>query len=228
MASSDEQTSGKNQSVADKRLFARRLVKISVRMLLVLMVFGILIAIFHNQILLAIGSFMTVRDPVERSDVILLMNRESQTVPFAAAELYRKGYAPKLVLGGYRSTRIEQLRVIDQQRRFGQKLLTSQGVPPDRIEVIGMELKDTIDLGGALGDYCKANNIISVIVVTSSPFSRLDRNDLSRRLADQNIKLRMYPVRTQYYDETDWWNSKQGWIGYFDAYYLSVLHYCFR
>jgi len=40
-----------------------------------------------------------VRDPIEKSDLILIMNHDAQTIPFAAAEFYRKGYAPKLCAG---------------------------------------------------------------------------------------------------------------------------------
>ena len=207
-----------------RRLIDRRAIRLLAKSVLVLVVVGILIGIFHNRILLAIGSYMAIHDPIEKSDLILMLNHEAQTIPFATADLFNKGFAPRIVLGNYRRSRIEQLNIVGHQHRFGQRILVSQGVPAANIEVIGEELKDTVDLGAALSEYCKSNNITSVIVVTSSPFSRLDRNDLLRRLAGQNIKLRMYPVRTTYFDETDWWRVKQGWIGYFDAYYLSLLH----
>jgi len=93
------------------------------------------------------------------------MNHDAQTIPFAAADLYRKGYAPKLVLGGYRSSRIEQLKIVSQQNRFGQRLLVSEGVPRENVEVVGNEVKDTLELGAALSDYCKSKNIASIIVV---------------------------------------------------------------
>jgi len=47
-----------------------------------------------------------------------------------------------------------------------------------------------------------------------------------RHLAGQNVKLRMYPVRTRYFDETDWWRVKQGWIEYFDAYLSFLSSFC--
>jgi len=211
-----------------KRLLGSRAVKRLWKVLVALAVFAILIAVFHNRILLAVGNFMAVRDPLEKSDLILVMNHEAQTIPFAAADLYRKGYAPKLVLGGFRSNRIEQSKIVSRQHRFGERLLASEGVPPENIEVVGNEVKDTLELGLALSDYCKTKNISSIIVVTTSPFSRLDRNDLLRNLDGKTIKLRMYPVRSMYFDETDWWHLRQGWIQYFDAYYLSFLHFTVR
>src|SRR5947207_7104797 len=90
----------------------KRVVRIMVKCLLAFLIALCIAFLFHNKIFDAVGSFMAIHDPIEKSDLILVINHEAQTIPFAADDLYRKGYAPLIVLGSYRARRIEQLGIV--------------------------------------------------------------------------------------------------------------------
>ena len=202
------------------RSFLKKLI-FSVVVVLVLIAAAI---VFHNRILDCIGSFMAIHDPLEKSDLILAMNDEAHTIPFAVLDLYQNGYAPKIALADYRPTRLEQAHIASSQSKAWRNLFVSKGVPIDKIDFVGSDLKNNVELGKALADYAKTNNIKTVIVVGSSPFTRLARYDLSRGLTGQPVTLRMCATGPRYFDEHDWWHARQGWISYFDAYYLMLLH----
>ncbi|HZS44157.1 MAG TPA: hypothetical protein VFC63_03580 [Blastocatellia bacterium] len=167
---------------------------------------------------------MAVRDAIEKSDLILVDDEQGHWNPFAAANLYQQGFAPLVAVPRQRLSRIEELNITEHKEELCRQVLQSRGVPADKIIFLGQDLKDDVDLGRALGEYAKSQNLKSVIVATTPAMSRLSRSDLRRGLGSQSLTLRMYPVRTRYFDEHNWWHVRQGWVTFFDAYYIWILH----
>jgi len=205
------------------RVFARKRVKSTTKWLVAVLIILLIPIAFHNRILDGIGCFMAVRDPIQKADIILVMDDEGHTSPQAVADLYARGYAPTVVIPRLRLTRVEQLNITLHKHDLWRKVLVYGNVPTEKIVFVGEDLKDSVAVGGALSEYTRSNNIKSVIVVTSPSFSRITRNDLLKGLAGQPLSIMMYPVRTRYFDEHDWWHTRQGVLSYFDAYLLWML-----
>lgn len=183
------------------------------------------LGIFHSQILTAIATFMTIRDPIERADLILPLYHDGDTVPFAAADLYRRGYADRVALGSTKPTRLEALGLSLPPHKIWRRVLEAEGVSPRAIITIGSHIRNEVELGQALAAYLQRHGHGRTIVVASAPVSRLSRKDLRRGLAGSPAKVLMYPVPPREFDERSWWRSRHGWIRYFDAYFLLALRW---
>lgn len=186
------------------------------------LVLALALGLLHAPILTGIALFMTIRDSLEPADLIVPLYQEGDTVPFAAAELYRRGYARQLALWRTRPTRLETLGLLPPPHEIWRRVLQREGVPPEAIVVIGSEIGNDERLSRALAASLTRGR---VIVVASAPLSRLSRNDLRHGLAGAPIELRMYPVRPKEFDEGTWWRSRKGWLTYFDAYVLWLLRF---
>lgn len=183
------------------------------------------LGLLHAQILTGLAAFMTIRDPLERADLILPLYHEGHTIPFAAAELYHRGYADRVAVRRTRPSRLETLGLLPPPHEVWRKVLEAEGVPPEAIITIGSQIENKGELARAVAAVLGSRGKIRVIVVASAPLSRLSRRELRRGLAGSPIELRMYPVRPREFDERTWWRSRQGWITYFDVYYLWLLRF---
>jgi hypothetical protein len=183
------------------------------------------LVLFHHHILASFAFFMTVRDPLERADLILVLYHEGHTVPFAAAELYHLGYANHLAVVRSRPSRLERLGLLPPRHKVWRKVLEGEGIPPEAIITIGSNVRGSIETGHAMAVFTQTRGIKRVIVVASAPFSRISRNDLIRGLGRLKLDIRVYPVKARYFDERTWWQTKDGWVTYFDVYYLWLIRF---
>lgn len=163
---------------------------------------------------------MSARDALEPADYMLVLYHEGHTVPFAAADLFHRGYANQVVLGQMHPSRLEALGLMPLRHELWRNVLVSEGVPPEAITIIGDRLQNDVDLGRALAAHLSHRRKPRVIVVASAPASRLSRNDLRQGLDGTSVEPRMYPVPRREFNERTWWKSRHGWVSYFDASYL--------
>jgi hypothetical protein len=189
------------------------------------LVLALALALLHAQILTGIATFMTIRDPLERADLILPLYHDGDTVPFAAAELYRRGYARQVAVWRTRPTRLEALGLLPPPHEIWRRVLEAEGVPPEAIVVIGSKIVTEVEPAGDVAAFLRSREKARVIVVASAPLSRLSRHHLRRGLTGSPIELRMYPVWPREFDERTWWRSRRGWITYFDIYCLWLLRF---
>lgn len=166
---------------------------------------------------------MTIRDPIERADLILPLYHEGDTVSFAAADLYRRGYADRVALGSTKPTRLEALGLSPPPHKTWRRILEAEGVPADAIVLIGSEITNDVELARAMAAFLGSRRKTRLIAVASAPLSRISGYDLRRGLAGSPVEVRIYPVRPREFDERNWWRSRHGLVTYFDAYLLLVL-----
>ena len=183
------------------------------------------IGVFHGQILTGLALFMTVRDPLDQADLILTLYHAGHTIPFAAAELYHQGYAKRVALLRTRPSRLEALGLIPSPHEVWRKVLEAQGVPREAIITIDSRIENSETGPEAVALILGHARKIRIIGVASAPLSRLSRDDLRHRLAGFPIEISIYPVRPRDFDEQTWWHRRNGWITYFDVYYLWLLRF---
>ncbi|MBI4484037.1 MAG: hypothetical protein HY652_14255 [Acidobacteria bacterium] len=183
------------------------------------------LGLVHQHILTGVASFMTIRDPLEKADLILPLYHEGHTVPFSAADLYHRGYADRVALERTRPSRLERLGLLPPPHEVWRKVLEAEGVPAEAIVTIGSPVEDRRKRERPLATFLRSRGKSRVIVVASAPWSRLSRNDLLRGLAGSSVEVRMYPVRPREFDESTWWRSRHGLVTYFDVYYLWLVRF---
>lgn len=160
---------------------------------------------------------LIVEKPLEHADVILILAGSSvfQERTDKAAELYKQGIAPVIVLtddgerGGW--SKIEQRNppFVEMARAN----LINQGVPAAAIEIIKPNGSGTIQEARIFDEKASSANWKSVLLVTSAYHTRRTLRTFENRLKDRNIVVGIAgaPVGRQTPLPDFWWLSARGW-----------------
>lgn len=155
------------------------------------------------------------------ADCIVVLSGASEYVERTrhAAELFRRGVAPKIVLtndglrGGWNS---EQQRNPYFVERAADELRRA-GVPAEQIETLPEPMASTYDEAVRLRAYASERKIKAVVVVTSAYHSRRARWTMRRVLGDSGVRVNVVPVmpgggdNVQTPAASTWWLSARGW-----------------
>lgn len=193
------------------------------RRLLVVGALIVLPAVLWKPLLQGMAAFMAAASPLEKAAVILPLYQD-ESIPAAVLDLYRRGYASRVLLHRTVPGRLEKLGLVSPPLEVWQGLLESRGVPAANIVIIDQGVSGDEELGRALGAFAKGDPM-RVIVVAASPASRLSRNALREGLNDSSVDLLMHPVTPGRFEHRPWWRTRAGWISYFDAYCLWLLRF---
>lgn len=160
---------------------------------------------------------LIVEKPLERADVILVLAGSSvfQERTQKAADLFRQGSAPKIVLtddgerGGW--SKIEQRNppFVEMAR----KNLINQNVPAEAIEIIKPIGSGTIYEAQIFSEKAAQFNWKSVLLVTSAYHTRRTLRTFERELEDKNIAVGIVatPAGQQTPLPDFWWLAPRGW-----------------
>jgi uncharacterized SAM-binding protein YcdF (DUF218 family) len=155
-----------------------------------------------------------VEDPLERSDVIVVLAGARTDRWLEAVELHREGHAPRIVLsrgesdGGEEYLRARGIRLPDYTE-IASDAMVRLGVPREAILVLPEEPANTAQEASAFGRMLKREGWRRVTVVTSKLHTRRARFAFRRELADTGVEV---CVRASRFDRTDpdrWWRRRQ-------------------
>jgi uncharacterized SAM-binding protein YcdF (DUF218 family) len=176
---------------------------------------------------------LIVSADLPNADAIAVLSGSSTYVErtHKAAELYREGRAPLVVLtddqtrGGWSSA--EQRNPYFVERAHDE--LTKQGVPAERIRVAPGVAASTRDEALILKDYAAARGFRSVLVVTSAYHSRRALRTLRHAFDGTGTAIGIAPVPpgTQTPSPMFWWLHVQGWRSV-AVEYVKLVYYWLR
>jgi uncharacterized SAM-binding protein YcdF (DUF218 family) len=168
-------------------------------------------------ILTGVARLLTVRDPVSRADLVLVLGGEVNTRPYHAAELYRRGVAPRVVLVRERSGPAVRQGLYPSRTDVTALILRRGGVPAAAIVVLEPPggASSTAEEARALRAYLRPGGMRRVVAVTNSYHSRRARRALRRATRDLPVEVLMAPVAADGFGEADWWRSEDGLVAYF-------------
>lgn len=159
---------------------------------------------------------LIVSAPLEHADVIVVLSGSSSFVERTqmAAQLYAAGRSKKILLtndnqqGGWLSS--EQRNPFFYERARWE--LQRGGVPESNIEVIGSPIDSTENEAIALRKYAEANEVRSVLIVTSPYHSRRALRTFRRVLANSGMTVGLEVANGgQIPKPATWWLSLRGW-----------------
>jgi uncharacterized SAM-binding protein YcdF (DUF218 family) len=171
-------------------------------------------------VLTAAARFLTVRDPLRKADAIFVFGGDPDIRPFAAAELYRQGWAPRVLIPGMETGPAAVLGIVPTQTDVFSQVLQAKGVPSSAIRILtkpGGTSSTTQDVQ-VLRGYVLRHHLRSVIAVTTAYHSRRARWALRHGLKGTGVRVMMYSAPSIGYDETNWWRSEDGMMAYFEEY----------
>jgi uncharacterized SAM-binding protein YcdF (DUF218 family) len=178
-------------------------------------VFVIALALFAYAFANA-GRYLTKEDPIENADAIAVLAGTRMDRALEAADLYRRGFAPLIVLT--QQTPERSFAVLAQRgitlpldAQVAREVLQKLGVPPAAIVVPREIHGNTAQEARTLHRLAVTNNWHTLIVVTSKYHLRRAGFSMRRELAGTGIQVAMRGTR---YDDANpdwWWTSRGDW-----------------
>ncbi len=176
-------------------------------LLLVILAFA-----FRSQILTGIADYLIINDKLQPADVIFLLNSEVDTRPFRAAELYKQGLAPVIVIARAVDTPVVDLGLVPNDTDISVGVMEKLGVPAGKIIILPFPggATSTFDEAVAFRGYAKAHQLHGIILVTSAFHTRRARWILQKALAGLPVTLEMVAIPYRDFDQTNWWKDETG------------------
>jgi uncharacterized SAM-binding protein YcdF (DUF218 family) len=171
-----------------------------------------LLSYFHVPILTRLGEYLIVQQPLKKADLIVCMEGKPVELGLAAAEVYKRGFAPKIFIP-------------KEEPPDGNEVLKARGVHyPEESELLIMMLRGlgvprsaciTSDhpVGSALKeaqlvrDLAKAKEYHSIIIVTSPAQTRCTWLIFKHVFAKDEVKIIMTPSRYTNFKADNWWKT---------------------
>ena len=161
--------------------------------------------------------YLRIEDPLRPADLIAVMPSDWQGVDYGI-ELYKKGYAPKLMLiGGYPFNLVSQtgasFRVIKMDwEQIARGIALQAGVPDSAILTRGG--RSTYEQARQFVELAQANHLATVIIVTDDLHPRRISWSVAKFPASAQLTLIYSPVPASIYlpqeqfDADQWWASE--------------------
>lgn len=194
-----------------------------------LVLLGGLIYSQQHQILVGIASYLVVNDALDPADLIFLLNGDPNTRPFHAFDLYRHGWAPRILIARAEDSPLVKLGLFPNATDLNTAVLRKLGLPDSQLIECRTPtgVASTYDEAVVLREYIRQKNVHKVIVVTSSLHTRRASWVLRKALRGQPVTLLFSPAHDAKYDETNWWRIEDGWIGVQNE-YSKLIFYLIR
>jgi uncharacterized SAM-binding protein YcdF (DUF218 family) len=157
----------------------------------------------RGPILRVIGETWIVEDPLEKSEAIIVLSDDNFYADRAAhaADLYRHGWAPRVVASG------RKLRPYAGVAELMQHDLIERGVPKDKILTISHHADNTTEEAQILLQQALERKWHRVIIVTSNYHTRRARY-IFVRVFPQQIGVTVSGANDGSFDPDHWWQSR--------------------
>lgn len=164
-------------------------------------------------ILTWIGAQLVHSDPLEPSDAILVLVGGTPEREIEAADLYRQGYAPLIVLTReserpgvllLKERGIQCPSELDERLRYLREL----GVPADRVLVLDGIAKSTKHEAQVLKSWVTTSRVSSLLVVTSAFHTGRAKLTFDRAFRGLPIVLRYRPASLDSFRPETWWQDR--------------------
>lgn len=178
---------------------------------------------FRAPLLTGLAQAWIVDQPLQKADAIVLLGGGIETRPFAAAQLYREGYAPKILVMKNRSGPTAQLGITAPETEIIRKVLVQAGVAEGDVAYTRDEVTSTYEESTTVRNWAKANHVKTVIIPTDVFHTRRVSWVFRKQFQGTGVQVivRVVPVRE--YKADVWWQHEEGLV----AFQNEVLKYAY-
>jgi uncharacterized SAM-binding protein YcdF (DUF218 family) len=183
----------------------------------------IILFLAHEQVLLAVGSFLVIQDDLQPADLIHVIAGEDDRTE-VAVQLYKQGYGKKIFFTGGWCTFHNYYH-----GQHGRELALQQGVPAEAIALDDSWVTSTYSEVVKLKEFLALSPtpIRSVIVVSDAYHMRRVRWTTGRLLGD-DVRVQMAPVPFEVSPyQRRWWTDGAS-RAYVRDEYLKMTYYIAR
>jgi uncharacterized SAM-binding protein YcdF (DUF218 family) len=175
--------------------------------LIFLVCFLFMIYLVRHPLLRLAGGFWVVDDGPAYSDAIVILGDDDYGGDRAAkaAELFKAGWAPRVVASG------RFLRPYASITDLEEHDLKGDGVPEQAIVRFQHHAENTKEEAEALRQLIRQQGWKRILVVTSNYHTRRARYICARMFPSGTV-LRVVPAHDSEYDPDDWWQTRRGLV----------------
>jgi len=201
---------------------------------LLFLVFLVVFA-FSGKVLTFLGRWLVLDEEPARADAIVVLNTGAEWYPrlIESADLYKKGFADKIVINGNRKTlALQRLEEMGYEPccpwdEGGLRILELLGVPRKAVTAISApDAYDTVSEAKAVGEALIAAGISSVIVTTSKFHTRRSSHIWHNTFAGR-LTIHIAAAKDDPFEPTSWWKDARQ-IQWVLAEYGAWVYYCWK
>jgi len=172
-----------------------------------------LVVVQRDALLTWVGGWLIAQDELVRADAIVVLAGGPWDRDIEAAELFREGYAPQVVLTveprvatiAYLAERGIEFPPPEENRI---RVLSALGVPRERIVVLKDPVTSTLDEARFVGAWAERSKVRTVIVVSSPHHTARARYVFGRYAATDQTRFVVRPSRLGDFKPDAWWTSR--------------------
>ena len=166
----------------------------------------------RQSLLQEAANLWIVSDPLVHADAIVVLAGNSHARPRAAADLYRRGLADKVLVSHWSDWQLNRAALLNF------------GVPASAIEAFGKTQTNTREEAVALREWAE-QKAASVFVIPSEPFTaRRVQWVFRREFSGRPVTIGVQPFDPQGSSHEEWWKTEQNWIAFRNE-ILKYLYY---
>jgi len=158
-------------------------------------------AISIVAVLVGIGHWLDVTDPLAKADAIVAISGDTGARAETAIALWKQGYAPLLIFSGG-SSDPESVASAELMKRIA----VAAGVPADAIAVEGASAT-TEENAKRVAELMKERGLGTAILVTSPYHQRRAAMLFEREFGRAALTFRNHPAEDPDWDPNLWWTS---------------------
>jgi uncharacterized SAM-binding protein YcdF (DUF218 family) len=188
-----------------------------------------LISFFHIPLLTAIGRYLVMEHPPEKSDLIVCMGGGNIERGLAAADAYKKGLAPNIYISreklpdGYGLLEEKGIKYPEEGDLL-ERLLLDLGVPESAIIRGDLEIDNSWDEAGLIREEVEKRGFKSIIIITSPTHSRRSWLTFRKVFEGTDVRVQSLPSRYSGFSVKGWWNDR-GYLRDVLIEYEKLLYY---
>ena len=191
------------------------------RAMTLLVVLAALILVFHGLWLSAIGRFLVVNDPLQRTDAVVILGGGGSHRVEHGAELFHDGYAQWFIVSDS-PLNLPGIRVSYAHLMRTEALW--RGVPQDRILITPGVVRSTYEEALAVRQLAAERGLRSLIVVTDPFHTRRARMAFSETFRDMDIRVLVQAAGGSWYRADSWWRDQDAMRETWTEYLKLILY----
>jgi uncharacterized SAM-binding protein YcdF (DUF218 family) len=159
------------------------------------------------------GRYLVIQDPLEQSDTIVVLAGARAERWLEAVDLYREGWAPRILLSGGRvepaEVRLRQSGIrFPAEAELVRDAMVQMQVPAEAITIMPDAVDNTAQEAAAARSIAAANRWTRLIVVTSKYHTRRTRFAFRRELRGTGLRALVRWTRYDVSVPERWWRHR--------------------
>lgn len=196
------------------------------RLVILVIACGLLYA-FRFPLMTQAAQMWIISDPLEKADAAIVLGGSMDARPSYAAELYRRGLVPLVLVAEVNTNTAVDLQLIPLESEISAAILKKLGVPDAAIQRFGHSVTSTRDEAVAARKWLEQHPAKRLIIPTEPFNTRRARYIFKRELHGLDVQLTVTAIPNKRYDPLQWWKSEEATLN-FQNEIIKLAYYWFH